>query len=157
MLIGLRLCVKVLSFGLDYNQPAVATSHVQESAIWTHKHSQDREVVANLQSTEAEHWWKHTKNNVAFFCAVYEFVHVIAILNDLWADHMRTVLGQNSLVRGLFLRIWQLWQVSQKLSIDWEGVPKVIFAREECTDCKRVLCKYNWVDGSKCWMLESSQ
>lgn len=80
---------------------------MQESAIWTYKHGQDREVVAHLQSAEAEHRWKHTEHDVAFFCAVYEFVHMVAILNHLRADHMGTVLGQYSLVCGLFLLIGQ--------------------------------------------------
>lgn len=56
LLIGLcRLCVRALSFGLDYDQAAISTADMQESTIWADKHGQYWEVIADLETTEAKH------------------------------------------------------------------------------------------------------
>ena len=61
LLIGLRrLRVRALSFSLDYDQAAISTADMQESTIWADKHGQYWEIIADLKSTEAKHWGKHT-------------------------------------------------------------------------------------------------
>ncbi len=82
---------------------------------------------------------------------------MIAILDYLRADDMRAVFCENSLICGLLLLVCELREVSQKLSIDWEWVPKVILTGEEGADREWVLGKNYRVDWGESWVLESAK
>ena len=109
-----------LSFGLDDNQPAIAASNVQKAPVRADKHRQHREVVADLKPAEAKHGWEHAQNNITFLRPVNQFVHVIAVFDDLRGDDVAAVFRENALVRCAFLAICQFAQIRQKLAINGE-------------------------------------
>ena len=56
---------------------------------------------------------------------------------------MAAVLSENALVRRSFLPVNKFTQICEKLSIDRERVPQMVFSGEEGANGQRVLGKYD--------------